>query len=67
MHKKTVCKTCFAAQQREYRLRKKLTKVEFWLEDHLHAELKTVSQEMDMSMRQLLNAAVEDYLDRVRE
>jgi len=66
MHKKTVCKPCFANQQREYRLRKKLTKVEFWLEDELHAELKVAAQEMNMSMRQLINAAVADYLEDMR-
>lgn len=66
MRRSTICKDCFAIQQREYRLKKKQTKVDFWLDNDLLDELRAVARDMDLPMRQVIQAAVQDYLEDMR-
>lgn len=67
MRRSTICKDCFAIQQKEYRLKKKQTKVDFWIDNALLDELKEVAKDMELPIRQVIQAAVQDYLDQVRE
>lgn len=67
MRRKTICNACFAAQQKEYRIKKKQTKLYVWLDNDLLDELREVAEDMGLPIRQVVSAAVSEYLEDMRE
>jgi len=67
MRRKTICNSCFAVQQKEYRIKKKQTKCDFWIDNELLDELRVLAKEMELPIRQVISAAVADYLDEMRD
>ena len=66
MRRKTICNSCFASQQKEYRIKKKQTKLDFWIDNNLLDELREFAKESNLPVRQVIQAAVQEYMEDMR-
>lgn len=67
MRRSTICKDCFAIQQKEYRLKNKQTQVHFWIDNEILEELNQKAIELKMPRRQIIMAAIEEYLESLQD
>lgn len=66
MRRSTICKDCFASQQKQYLLKKKQSKLYFWIDNDLLDELKDFAEESNLPIRQVIQAAVQEYMEDMR-